>query len=266
LQRHPTEVLARDMRRLSRILSILLALAALLASGCSTLEVSEGDSPEVILDKASEALERRLYSKAIDNYQRLESLYPYSRHSLQAQIMTAYAYYLKGDSLAAVRAAERFMRLHPRNPHVDYALYLKGIAHYANIGKPDRDPEPARKSIEALTQLLRQHPDSVYAQDAHRRLWVANRTLAEHDLHVARYYFDRAAYVATVNRCQRILTDHSGTRVTEPALGLMARAYARLGLAELAQSSFAILAHNFPESAELGPTRRALGQAEPAGQ
>lgn len=254
------------MRRLSRFLIILPALAALLVAGCSTLEVSEGDSPEVILDKAQGALERRLYSKAIDNYQRLESLYPYSRHSLQAQIMTAYAYYLKGDYLAAVRAAERFMRLHPRNPHADYALYLKGIAHYANIGKPDRDPEPARKAIEALSQLLRQYPDSVYAQDAHRRMGVANRTLAEHNLHVARYYFERGAYVATVNRCQRILTAHAGTRATEPALGLMARGYARLGLSELAQSTLAILAHNFPDSEELAATRRALRKTEPLGQ
>ena len=249
------------MRRLSRALSIIVTLAALAATGCSTLEVTEGDSAEVILDKAHRALERRLYSQAVDNYQRLESLYPYSRHSLQAQIMTAYTYYLKGDALAAVRAAERFIRLHPRNPHVDYARYLKGIAHYAQIGKADRDPEPARKAIEALSQLIRQHPDSVYASDARRRIQTANRTLAQHHLHVARFYWDRGAYVAVVNRCRRILTEHPGTPASEPALGLMARGYARLALPDLAADSLAILAHNYPESPELGRTRDLVGQA-----
>jgi outer membrane protein assembly factor BamD len=175
--------------------------------------------------------------------------------------MTAYAYYLKGDSLAAVRAAERFVRLHPRNPHVDYALYLQGIAHYSQIGKADRDPEPARKAIEALSQLLRQHPDSVYASDAHRRMRMANRVLARHSLHVARYYYDRAAFVAVVNRCRRILTQHPGTPATEAALGLMARGYARLGLPELADTSLAILAHNFPESGELAATRSVVQEA-----
>jgi len=238
--------------------ALLALLAASLLGGCSTLEVSEKDSPQVILDKADRARQKGLYNKAVENYQRLESLYPYSREALQAQLMTAYTYYLKGDALPAVHAADRFIRLHPRNPHVDYALYLKGIAHYAKIGKPDRDPEHARKAIEAFNQLLRQHPESRYARDALQRARKADRILARHELHVGRYYFDRQAYVAVVNRCHRVLTQHASTPARAPALALMARAYARLGLDQLARDTVAILAHNFPDSPDLAAARRAL--------
>ena len=252
------------MARLLRSV-ILLLLAAGLLGGCASLEVSEKDSAEVILDKADRARQKGLYSKAIENYQRLESLYPYSREALQAQIMTAYTYYLKGDALPAVHAADRFIRLHPRNPHVDYALYLKGIAHYAQIGKPDRDPEHARKAIEAFSQLLRQHPGSRYAPDTRARMGKADRILARHELHVARYYLDRQAYVAVINRCHRVLTEHPGTGTAAPALGLMARAYARLGLDQLARETLAILARNYPDSPELSAARTAVEGAPVVG-
>jgi outer membrane protein assembly factor BamD len=238
--------------------AVPILLAAFLLGGCSTLEVSEDDPPGVILDKAERARDGGLYTKAIENYQRLESLYPYSREALQAQLMTAYTYYLKGDALPAVHAAERFIRLHPRNAHVDYALYLKGIAHYAKVGKPDRDPEHARKAIEAFRQLARQHPESHYLPDAIKRMHRLDRLLARHELHVAHYYLDRQAYVAAVNRCHRILTKHAGSPTMEPALALMARAYARLGLDTLARETVAILAHNYPDSPELPAARAAV--------
>ncbi|MFA9460614.1 outer membrane protein assembly factor BamD [Thiohalorhabdus methylotrophus] len=245
------------MRRLTRNLAALLA-ALLLAAGCNTLEVAEGDSPEEILAKAREAMEQRLYSQAIDNYQRLESLYPYSRRAIQAQIMTAYAYYLKGDSLAAVNAAERFIRLHPSNPHVDYALYLKGIAQYQKIGKSDRDPEPARKALEALSQLIRQHPESEYVPDAHARLRKVDEILAAHELHVARFYMDREAFLAVANRTQTILTEHPGTPSVEPALALLTRSYAELRLEDLARDTLAILSENYPDSSYLSGARSAV--------
>ena len=239
--------------------SILLVLfAGALMGGCSSLDVSEKDSAEVILEKANKARDRGLYSKAVENYQRLESLYPYSREALQAQIMTAYTYYLKGDALPAVHAADRFIRLHPRNPHVDYVRYLKGVAHYANIGQPDRDPKHARKAIEAFSQLIRQHPDSRYVPDALKRMRRADRILAQHELHVARFYMDRQAYVAVVNRSQRVLTDHGDPSAFAPALGLMAEGYARMGLDELARETLAILAHNYPDSPELSAARSAV--------
>ncbi|MFP4561315.1 MAG: outer membrane protein assembly factor BamD [Thiohalorhabdus sp.] len=244
------------MRRFKRILLALLA-ATLLVGGCTTLEVAEDDDPEEILAKARTAMEQGLYSQAVDSYQRLESLYPYSREALQAQIMTAYVYYLKGDSLAAVNAAERFVRLHPSSPHVDYALYLQGIAEYQKIGKADRDPEPARKAIEALTQLIRQHPESEYVADAHARIRKAHEILAEHHLHVARFYMDREAFLAAANRARTVLTEHPTTPAVEPALDLMTRGYTELRLEELARQTLAILAHNYPDSDHL-PAARAM--------
>lgn len=242
------------MARFGPILAGMLLAVAFLA-GCSSVKVSEGDSAEVILEKSRRAIERGQYEQAVSNYRRLESLYPYSRQALQAQIMTAYALYRKGDAGPAVQAADRFIQLHPRHPHVDYARYLKGLAHYSQIGEPDRDPEAANKAIEAFSQLLRQHPESSYANDALQRMHRADLVLARHELHVARFYLDRGAYVAMVNRCHRILTRHAGTTTVEPALALMARGYARLGLEDLARDTLAILKHNFPESSLLPGVR-----------
>ncbi|MEF8793646.1 outer membrane protein assembly factor BamD [Thiohalorhabdus sp.] len=252
------------MARLLRSV-ILILLAGALLSGCASMGVSEGDSAEAILDKADQARKSELYSQAIETYQRLESLYPYSREALQAQLMTAYTYYLKGDALPAVNAADRFIRLHPRNPHVDYARYLKGIAHYANIGEPDRDTKHAKKAIEAFSQLIRQHPESGYASDAVRRMRRADSVLARHQIHVARYYMDRQAYVAVVNRCHRVLTDHGDPSAFAPALGLMAEGYARMGLDELAQETLVILARNYPDSPELATARSAVENAPVVG-
>jgi outer membrane protein assembly factor BamD len=247
------------MIRASR--TILALLTAAVAGGCASgPDVAETDPPERILEKADSSLRRSMFNQAVERYQRLESLHPYSRHALQAQIMTAYAYYLQGEALAAEKAAERFIRLHPGNPHVDYMLYLQGLAHYKQIGEPDRDPEPAREAIEAFAKLLRKHPDSVFAPDAAKRLQRADRVLARHNLHIARYYFDREAYIAAANRCRTVLTEHPDSGQRAQALGLMARSYDRLRLDDLARDTLAVLKHNFPDSAAYSEARAALGE------
>ncbi len=243
--------------KLARLCLLLLGvlMTASWLGGCGSAQVKEGDAPDLILEKARRAIEQGRYGQAIDRYRRLESLYPYNRQALQAQIMTAYAYYRKGEAVPAVQAAERFIQLHPRHPRVDYARYLKGLAHYSQIGEPDRDPENARKAVEAFGQLLRQHPNSPYAEDALKRMHRANQLLAQHELHVARFYLDRQAYVAMVNRCHRILTRHSHSEAVEPALALMARGYARLGLEVLHRETLAILKRNYPNSPWLSKAR-----------
>jgi outer membrane protein assembly factor BamD len=241
---------------------LILLAAALALSGCSTLKVQEGDSAQTILKKAAKARKKGLYSKAISSYQKLESFYPYSRQAVQAQLQIPYTYYLKGDALAAVHAADRFLRLHPRSPHADYAQYLKGISRYAQIGSPQRDPEQARKAVNAFARLARQHPDSPYVPDAIQRTQKARQVLARHELVVARYYFERGAFVAAANRCQRIVERFQDTGTVEPALGLLARSYAELRLPTLASDITAILQHNFPDSEYLGQARSAVRALE----
>lgn len=240
------------MPRKPLVRSLLILLAAVLAlPGCTTLEVSEDDSAQTILRKAAKARERALYSKAVDSYQKLESYYPYSREAVQAQLQIPYTYYLKGDALAAVHAADRFLRLHPRSPHADYAQYLKGVSRYAQIGSPRRDPEQARKAVQDFARLARQHPDSPYVPDAIQRTRKARSTLARHEMVVARYYFERGAYVAAANRCHQVIRDYQDTAAVPRALGLLTRAYGRLRLPGLASDTEAILEHNFPDSGHL---------------
>jgi outer membrane protein assembly factor BamD len=243
-----------------RSLSGLALVAALLATlpACTTLKVKEGDSAETILEKAAASRDRALYSQAISNYQKLESFYPYSREAIQAQLEIPYTYYLKGDAMAAVQAADRFLRLHPRSPHADYAQYLKGVSRYAQIGSPKRDPEQAREAVDAFARLANQYPDSPFVPDARQRTQKARAILARHELHVARYYFDRGAYVAAANRCHRIIRRYQDNTAVEPALGLLTRTYARLRLRALAEDTLAILEHNFPDSGHLGTARNAV--------
>ncbi len=248
----------------------ILVTAVWVLNGCaspgtSTQGSGQESAPAQLLEKGTQALRQRRYDQALERYERIESLYPYSHHALQAQLMVAYTHYLKGESLAAINAADRFMRLHPRNRHVDYALYLKGISHYRNIGEANREIVPARKAIETLSKLLRRYPDSSYAGDARKRIRQANRLVARHELHVAHYYFDRRAYVATINRCHTVLTNDVATYSREPALALMVQSYARLGLLDLAEDTLAILAHNYPESNYLGQARQAVERATPIG-
>lgn len=247
------------MPRITLLRSLLALLAPLLVlPGCATLDVQEDDSAQTILKKAAKARDRALYNKAVSSYQKLESFYPYSREAVQAQLQIPYTYYLKGDAGAAAHAADRFLRLHPRSPHADYAQYLKGISRYAQIGKPDRDPEQARKAVDAFARLARQHPDSPYVPDALQRTQKARRILARHELVVARYYFERAAYVGAAKRCHRVIQEFQDTAAVERALGLLARSYARLRLPQLADDTVAILEHNFPDSDHLSAARSAV--------
>ena len=229
-----------------------------------------GYSAEKLYGEAKEALDGGQYDLAIKRYETLESRFPYGRYSQQGQLEIAYAYYKQSEQASAVAATERFMKLHPNHPNVDYAYYLKGLVYFNEdlglLGKisrqdrTERDPKAARESFDAFKELVQRFPESKYTPDALARMKYLVNALASHEVHVARYYMKRGAYVAASNRAQYALRSYPQAPAQEEALLIMIQAYDVLGMPELRNDAERVLRKNFPDSAQLKSVLTQLGR------
>lgn len=227
-------------------------------------------SAEKLYREAKEALDGGQYDLAIKRYETLESRFPYGRYSQQGQLEIAYAYYKQSEQASAVAATERFMKLHPNHPNVDYAYYLRGLVYFNEdlglLGKvsrqdrTERDPKAARESFDAFKELVQRFPESKYTPDALARMKYLVNALASHEVHVARYYMKRGAYVAASNRAQYALRNYPQAPAQEEALLIMIQAYDVLGMAELRNDAERVLRKNFPDSAQLKSVLSQLGR------
>ncbi len=235
-----------------------LLLAALILSGCATtLDDTSKWSAELLYSEAKAALEAGDYESAIKHFETLEAKYPFGEYAEQARLDTAYAYYQFEEQDAAIAAADRFIKLHPRHPNVDYAYYLRGLASASKKNNPLDflvkvdpsllDPSSARQSFNYFNQLVQRFPDSRYVEDAVRHMHMLRVHLAEHDIHVARYYLKRQAYVAAANRATFVLETYPQSPVTPTALDILIAAYESLNLQDLASDARRVKELNFPE-------------------
>lgn len=215
----------------------------------------EGASAEELYKKASKAMNYS-YDEAIRYFEALEAQYPYGRYAEQAQIETAYAYYKKDDKENALVAIDRFIRLHPTHPNLDYALYLKGLIYFQNTmdilskvsgqDMAERDPKMLEDAFTIFRELVSRFPGSKYTEDAKQRMRFLANKLAEHEMAVAHYYMKRGAYLAAVNRCQYVLEHYPTSPETKNALKVMAEAYEKLGMENEKKQTLRVLAENFP--------------------
>jgi len=250
--------------------SLALIAAILLTSwltGCAIfgepneLDETKGWTVQRIYEEAEAKMQDRDYEKAIKYFQTLESRFPHGRYATQAQLEIAYANYKKGDPILCIAAADRFIKLHPNHPNIDYAYYIKGLATFNERGIidkltsqeiSDRDPKSLRESFLALKELVTRYPKSRYVKDATLRMVYLVNNLAAHELHVARYYMKRKAYVAAVNRCQFVIENYPDSTSLEEALVIMISAYDLLDLTDLKQDTLRVLKTNYPNSQMLG--------------
>jgi outer membrane protein assembly factor BamD len=242
-----------------------VALFALLLAACGSLgeksDPTAGWTAERLYREAKEELTNTNYEQAIKLYETLESRYPYGRFSQQAQLESAYAYFKQGEPASAVAAIERFIKLHPNHPSVDYAYYLKGLVYFnedlgllgkiANQDPTERDPKSARDSFDAFKELVQRYPGSKYAPDAIARMKYLVNALASHEVHVARYYMKRRAYLAAANRAQYALQNYARAPATEESLFILVKAYDALGINDLRDDAERVLKKSFPNSAFL---------------
>jgi outer membrane protein assembly factor BamD len=244
------------------MISRYLVLATVMAlAGCaSVLDPTKDWTPEQFYEAAREQVTAANWPEAIRYYELLEARYPYGAHTEQAQIEIAYVHYKDSEPALALAAADRFIRLHPTHPNVDYAYYLKGIISFRgekslihtlfgfNENMWDRDPKSARESYGAFRELVERFPLSRYAKDAADRMRYLVDAQARYEANVAQFYYDRGAYVAAVNRCKYALENYPQTPALEDALGIQAKAYKQMGLAQLADDTVRVLRMNFPDS------------------
>jgi outer membrane protein assembly factor BamD len=239
-----------------------LAAALLALGGCGLLpevkDETSGWSAQKLYAEAKDNLNSGNYERAVKLFESLESRYPFGRYAQQAQLEIAYAYYKDNEAISAIAACDRFIKLHPNHPNVDYAYYLKGLANFnddlgllGNLVDQDmseRDPRAARDAFLAFKELVTRFPDSKYAPDSIARMKYLVNALASHEVHVAKYYIKREAWVAAANRAKEVVKTYPEAPATEEALAIMVLAYGQLQLTDLRDDAYRVLQTNFPNS------------------
>jgi outer membrane protein assembly factor BamD len=237
-----------------------LMLAALLAA-CGSSPKGDDNSPQAVerlYADAKEDMASGSYESAIKALERVEGRAAGTLLAQQATLDLAYVYYKQGERAQSISTLDRFIKLHPSSPALDYALYLRGIVNFndnrgllgslAGQDMSERDQQASRDAHQSFKQLVDQFPNSKYAPDARQRMDYIVNALADYELHVARYYFRRGAFVAAANRAQQAVQEFQQAPATEEALYIMAQSYDKLGLTQLRDDADRVLKKNFPNS------------------
>jgi outer membrane protein assembly factor BamD len=232
--------------------------------GCaSNNDLTSGWTVQKLYQEAKDEMSAGAYDKAIGYYEKLEGRAAGTPLAQQAQLDKAWAQYKTNEPIQAIATLDRFIKLHPASPALDYALYLKGLVNFndtlglfSSLAKQDlaeRDPKQAKESLEAFRELVGRFPDSKYAPDAKLRMAYIRNSLARSDLYVAQFYFKKGAYVAAINRAQAAIDEYREVPAVEEALFILYQSYDRLGLTQLRDDTRRILEKNYPDSALLNP-------------
>lgn len=248
-------------RRPPPLPTLLLAFALSLAlAGCSSTpsDAEANQSTEKLYAQAKEEAALGNYDKAAKLYEKLEGRAAGTLLGQQAQLERVWALYKGGEKATALSAIDRYIKTNPSSPALDYAYYLRGLINFndnlgflSNLASQDlseRDQQSSRESYQAFRQLVERFPDSPYTPDAQMRMNYIVNALASYEVHVARYYFRRGAYVAAASRAQATVQDFRQTPAVEEALYLMAASYEKLGLTTLQADAERVLKQNFPNS------------------
>ncbi|MFT5548256.1 MAG: outer membrane protein assembly factor BamD [Gammaproteobacteria bacterium] len=237
---------------------ILFTICTLLLTACGPVkevDVTEGWNVEKLFRNARSEMNKGNYQTAIDRYEILESRFPFGYYATQAQLDIAYTYFKYGQADSAVAAIERFIKLNPRHETTDYAYYLKGVINFNRGGSVldkivDRDLSDFDRNIlltayDDFQYVIRQYPESSYADDSKQRIIYLRNQLAVSDLKIAQYYASRSAWVAAASRTQSIIRDFQGTTAIKQTLELQLQAYQALGLDELVKDTQRIIDLNY---------------------
>lgn len=254
-----TQRLSADRLRAPTLSAVALSVA--LFAGCASQpekDVTAGWSPNKLYAEAMDERNAGNYDRAIQLFEKLEGRAAGTPLAQQAQLEKAYTHYKNGEQPQAIATLERFIKLHPASPALDYALYLKGLVNFNdNLGLfgfisqqdlSERDQKAAKDSFEAFKELAERFPDSRYAPDARQRMTYIVNSLAQYEVHVARYYYRRGAFVAAINRAQAALKDYQNVPATEEALYILMKSYEALDMQDQARDARRVLETNFPDS------------------
>lgn len=249
-----------SLAKLSAVCAWMLAGSVMLLSACSTTttDPTADWSPNKIYAEAKDEMSSGAYDKAIPLLEKLEGRAAGTPLAQQAQLDKAYAHYKAGEPVLAIAALDRFIKLHPSSPALDYALYLKGIVNFnddlglfSGLTRQDlaeRDQKAAKDSFESFKELVSRFPDSRYTPEASQRMNYIVNSLAQSEVYVARYYYERGAYLAAINRAQTAIVDYQGVPALEEALFIMVKSYDALGMTALRDDTQRVLEKNYPQT------------------
>ncbi|OYQ76317.1 outer membrane protein assembly factor BamD [Wohlfahrtiimonas chitiniclastica] len=243
--------------------SVLLS-TMLLIVGCSSTKKEDRYrmmSGSDLLQEGRSSLDGGSYKESIERFDVIEARFPQGNYAEQAKLNKIYAYYLNRDHKEALQEADNFIKLYPNHPHVDYAWYMKGLVNFDKarsiIDKflpPDHtkvDQKQLTDSMEAFLVILDKYPNSVYAEDAAKRVIYLRNTLAQSEIHIANFYMQRKAYVGAANRAQYVIDNYDGSPAVQEALLIQVKAYRALGLENMTNDRLRILQKNYPNYAGL---------------
>ena len=248
-----------------RLSSYFLILLLFLAGGCSLLpeqvDKTKDWSANQLYTAAKESLDDKDYKEAIEYFEKLEARYPFGTYAQQAELEIAYAYYKYDEPDSAISAAQRFIKMNPRHPNVDYAWYIMGLTNY-NRGKTlidkvlpqdqsQRDTTIMHQAYDDFYQLVKRYPNSKYAPDSRQRLIYLRNNMAFYEMHVADYYMRRGAYIAAANRAEYVIENYERTTAVPDALVIMVRAYRKLKMDKLADDALRVLRMNYPDNPDI---------------
>jgi len=242
---------------------ILLIISLTALSACSTFntdplpEPEESWAVERLYSEAKKALEDEEYPVAIKYYSLLEARFPFGEYAQQSLIDTAYAQYKADEPENALATIDRFIRVYPLNPNLDYAIYLRGLINFTrDIGivekyiprdETQRDPGAAQFALQDFTKLINRYPSSQYSEDASQRIVYLRNRLAQHEINVAHFYLRRGAYIAALNRGKYVIENYQRTPAMPEALQIVAKAYKILELNDLSEDALRVLETNYPD-------------------
>jgi outer membrane protein assembly factor BamD len=246
--------------KLSVVYACLLTTGSLLLGACNTTPVdpTAAMSPNALYAEAKDQMGSGQWDKAIPLLDKLEAKAAGTPLAQQAQLDKAYAHHKAAEPAQAVASLDRFMKLHPASPAMDYALYLKGtinfnddLGMFSGVTRQDlaeRDQKAAKESFEAFKELVARFPDSKYAADARQRMNYIVASLAQYEVYVARYYYKRGAFLAAVNRAQLTVSEYRDVPAIEEALFIIYKGYDALGMTQLRDDALRVLQKNYPNS------------------
>jgi len=231
------------IRKLFVILCLPLVLAA-----CASSSAVKKTAAEIDYAKAKKLLAKGNYSTVNIKLASFGSKHPYSRYTIQAELLRIFAAYKGGEYILSETLSKEFVRRHPHHPNVDYAQYMLGMSHYKETSTSEKDQAQSLAAIDSFKVLLDKYPKSAYAKNGARHLQHLYNGLAEHELTVGKFYFGRRRYVAAANRFQVVLEKYQTTPAIEEALYYLAASYAKLHIKDESHNSALLLKYNYPKS------------------
>ena len=248
------------------VLGLTLGLGGCSIFGGKDDDETDGWTAEKLYDEAKDRMQANFYDGAIQYYEFLQQRFPFGIYAQQAQLELAYCYYKIGEAASATAALDRFIKLYPTHPHMDYAYYLKGVVNF-NIGRglterfvprdpSQRDPGVALQSFQDFGELVRRFPESRYSEDARLRMTHLRNILARHEINVAHFYMRREAYIAAANRARYVVENYQQAPAMPDALVILAKAYKVLEMDQLAADAMRVLEMNYPGHPGIADVRR----------